>query len=71
MRVHKKIRKSASAYTVTRTGATPVMSAVKTAEARVLASQDSKAYLGLVGNAEFNAAMVKLVLGDDGGAARK
>ncbi|MBP9930047.1 MAG: aromatic amino acid transaminase, partial [Rhodoferax sp.] len=51
-------------------GATPVMSAVKTAEARVLASQDSKAYLGLVGNAEFNAAMVKLVLGDDGGAAR-
>ena len=43
-------------------GATPVMSAVKTAEARVLASQDSKAYLGLVGNAEFNAAMVKLVL---------
>lgn len=51
-------------------GATPVMAAVKTAEARVLASQDSKAYLGLVGNAEFNAAMVKLVLGDAGDATR-
>lgn len=48
-------------------GATPVMAAVKTAEARVLASQQSKAYLGLVGNGEFNAAMVKLVLGDAGG----
>lgn len=51
-------------------GATPVMSAVKTAEARVLASQQSKAYLGLVGNADFNAAMVTLVLGDEGGAPR-
>jgi len=51
-------------------GATPVMTAVKAAEARVLASQESKAYLGLVGNADFNAAIVTLVLGDDGGATR-
>lgn len=51
-------------------GATPVMSAVKAAEARLLASQQSKAYLGLVGNADFNAAIVALVLGDAGPATR-
>ena len=45
-------------------GATPVMAAVKQAEARLLASQDSKGYLGLVGSADFNAAMVGLVLGE-------
>lgn len=45
-------------------GATPVMAAVKQAEARLLASQDSKGYLGLVGSADFNAAMVDQVLAD-------
>ena len=45
-------------------GATPVMAAVKQAEARLLASQDSKGYLGLVGSTDFNAAMVDQVLAD-------
>lgn len=46
------------------TGATPVMSAVKQAEARLLAGQVSKTYLGLVGSVEFNTAMVDQVLGE-------
>lgn len=45
------------------TGATPVLAAVKTAEQRLLQAQDSKAYIGLVGDARFNAAMLDLVLG--------
>jgi len=52
-------------------GRTPVMAAVKDAEARLLASQDSKTYLGLVGSADFNAAMVNLVLQGDAGALRE
>ena len=44
-------------------GDTPVMAAVKRAEADLLEMQDSKSYLGLAGNIEFNAAMVELVLG--------
>lgn len=48
-------------------GHTPVMAAVKAAEARLLVEQDSKAYLGLVGNAQFNDAITGLVLGDSAG----
>jgi aspartate aminotransferase len=46
-------------------GATPVMAAVKLAEACLLETQNSKAYLGLVGNGDFNRAMVDLVLATD------
>jgi aspartate aminotransferase len=44
-------------------GATPVMRAVKAAETQLLAAQQSKTYLGLVGEPLFNAAMSKLVMG--------
>jgi aspartate/tyrosine/aromatic aminotransferase len=45
-------------------GLTPVMAAVKAAEQHLLSHQDSKAYLGMTGDAQFNSAMVQLVLGD-------
>jgi aromatic-amino-acid transaminase len=45
-------------------GRTPVMAAVKAAEQYLLSTQDSKAYLGVVGDAQFNAAMVQLALGE-------
>ena len=45
-------------------GNTPVMRAVKKAEARLLESQDTKKYVGLLGNLDFVAAMGNLVLGD-------
>lgn len=45
-------------------GLTPVMRAVKQAEACLLEEQDSKAYLGAAGNPAFNAAMTRLLLGD-------
>ena len=45
-------------------GATPVMAAVQAAEARVLASQTSKTYLGPEGDARFNSAIARLALGD-------
>ena len=41
----------------TEDGRTPVLDAVKDAEARILQSQTSKAYLGTAGAPEFNAAM--------------
>lgn len=44
-------------------GSTPVMRAVKTAEARLVAQQDTKAYVALAGDAGFHAAMAQLVLG--------
>ncbi len=44
-------------------GQTPVMRAVKSAEAQLLAAQQSKTYLGLVGEPLFNAAMSQLVMG--------
>jgi aspartate aminotransferase len=44
-------------------GATPIMRAVKAAEAKLLAIQQSKTYLGLVGEPLFNSAMSDLVLG--------
>ena len=45
-------------------GNTPVMRAVKKAEAKLLETQDSKKYVGLLGNLDFVAAMRDLVLGD-------
>lgn len=44
-------------------GVTPIMRAVKTAERRLWDEETSKAYTGLAGTAEFNDAMVALVLG--------
>ncbi|RAZ88677.1 aromatic amino acid aminotransferase [Mesorhizobium hawassense] len=44
-------------------GRTPVMRAVREAEKRLLASQDTKTYLGLAGDTGFNAAMIKLAFG--------
>lgn len=43
---------------------TPVMRAVREAEKRLLASQDTKTYLGLAGDTGFNAAMINLAFGD-------
>lgn len=51
-------------------GNTPVMKAVKKAEARLLESQDTKKYVGLLGNLDFVDAMRELVLGDSVDAAR-
>lgn len=45
-------------------GNTPVMRAVKAAEQRVWETQTTKKYQPLTGNAEFNTAIAKLVLGD-------
>lgn len=44
-------------------GATPVLSAVKEAEKRLWIEQDSKAYLGLLGDVGFNESMVGLLFG--------
>jgi aspartate aminotransferase len=46
------------------TGNTPVMRAVKEAEARILSDQTTKAYTGLAGDPAYGAAMRDLVLGD-------
>lgn len=51
-------------------GNTPVMRAVKKAEARLLESQDTKKYVGLLGNLDFVGAMSDLVLGDSVDSAR-
>ncbi|MEM1268300.1 MAG: amino acid aminotransferase [Pseudomonadota bacterium] len=45
-------------------GRTPVMGAVKSAEARLLESQDTKAYVGLLGDLDFVGRMRDVVLGD-------
>jgi aspartate aminotransferase len=45
-------------------GRTPVMPAVKAAEARLLAEQDTKAYVGLLGDLGFVQAMAELALGE-------
>lgn len=45
-------------------GNTPVMRAVKTAEARLLQNQSSKSYVSPAGSATFNALAAGLVLGD-------
>lgn len=48
-------------------GQTPVMAAVKAAEERLAAAGASKAYRGLAGNADFNAAWATLLFGNDVG----
>ncbi len=45
-------------------GRTPVMRAVKAAEARLVETQESKGYVGLTGDAAYNAAMARLILGN-------
>lgn len=45
-------------------GDTVIPQAVKVAEHRLLEGQDTKSYVGLLGDVEFSAAMSKLVLGD-------
>lgn len=47
-----------------REGRTPVMRAVREAETRLFAGQDTKTYLGLAGDTAFNTAMIKLAFGD-------
>ncbi|MGX5805703.1 amino acid aminotransferase [Bradyrhizobium sp. Arg314] len=51
-------------------GRTPVMRAVREAEKRLLASQDTKTYLGLAGDTGFNAAMIKLAFGEKADPSR-
>lgn len=46
-------------------GATPVMRAVKAAEARLVADQQSKAYLGAEGDARYTELLAGLLLGAD------
>jgi aromatic-amino-acid transaminase len=48
-------------------GRTPVMRAVKEAEARLLATQDSKSYLGLEGDMGFVERLAPIVFGPDHG----
>jgi len=48
-------------------GATPIMHAVKQAEARLLASQKTKAYVGQRGDVEFLQLVAELVFGEAGG----
>ena len=45
-------------------GVTPIMSAVKKAEARILEQSTTKTYLGIAGNKGFGAAVLDLVLGN-------
>ena len=45
-------------------GVTPVMRAIKAAEHRLWEEQETKAYVGLVGDPAFSDAMIKLILGD-------
>ncbi|KID57901.1 hypothetical protein JF50_03905 [Pseudoalteromonas luteoviolacea] len=52
------------------TGNTPIMSAVSKAQAALLDSQHSKAYLGLAGNQAFNEATKHLILGGSGAFGR-
>ncbi len=51
-------------------GRTPVMRAVREAEKRLLASQDTKTYLGLPGDTAFNTAMIKLAFGEKADLSR-
>jgi len=50
----------------TAAGVTPVLDAVKQAERILLETQESKAYIGTAGAADFNAAMQQLIFGDAG-----
>ena len=49
----------------TATGETPIMRAVRRAEDRWLAEEDTKLYMGTTGSADFRAALLELVLGED------
>jgi aromatic-amino-acid transaminase len=51
-------------------GRTPVFGAIKKAEARLLESQDSKAYIGPEGDPDFVAALMPVIFGDDRPADR-
>lgn len=51
-------------------GATPVLRAVKAAEKHLLDTEDSKKYVGVMGNTTFNQAMIDLVLGNSVEASR-
>ncbi|WP_157203865.1 MULTISPECIES: amino acid aminotransferase [unclassified Marinomonas] len=51
-------------------GNTPVMQAIKQAEARLLEEQNSKVYVGMPGNESFNAAMMDLLIGEGESKAR-
>lgn len=46
-------------------GSTPVLGVVKLAEQRIINSQQTKAYVGLLGDLAFNRLIVELVLGAD------
>ncbi len=46
------------------TGLTPIMRAVKAAEQRLLDSEATKTYTALAGEAAFNAAITRMILGD-------
>ncbi|MEO0996566.1 MAG: amino acid aminotransferase [Pseudomonadota bacterium] len=46
-------------------GTTPIMTAVAEAEQKVLAEQTTKAYVGIAGNVQFNAAIEAMLFGDD------
>jgi aromatic-amino-acid transaminase len=45
-------------------GLTPVMRAVKEAERRILAEQDSKSYVGIAGDPAYSNVMIELILGE-------
>ncbi len=51
-------------------GQTPVMQAVTQAQQNLLAKQTTQAYIGLAGNAEFNQAMLDLLLSNTAGYSR-
>ena len=53
-----------------REGKTAVMRAVREAEKRLFASQDTKTYLGLAGDTGFNTAMIKLAFGEKADLSR-
>jgi len=54
----------------TAAGETPVLATVKKAEREILDSQDTKAYLGTAGRADFNAAMQEMIFADSEAAER-
>ena len=47
-------------------GNTPVLQVVKRAEQTLIDEQDSKAYIGTAGAADFNAVMQELIFGESG-----
>jgi len=51
-------------------GGTPVMQAVKSAEAKLLKDQDTKAYVGPLGSPAFNERMIATVFGENADTSR-